>query len=566
MKLQTRFVASISLGIVAVLLISELVRQHYESVQLADLEKTNPERMESAMRASLAPIAQSVASSLEDAMAEGNMDLFAKIVSRQGTVEGVQEVALYGANGKASYASSSAAFGEPLDSDVLTRVKTTGKQHDRRAGQDFEIYRPFIAGEACLGCHADWTKGTVGGVLGVRISNQSFLRAQDGWISAVKSIRDSNVILGTLVSLALVAALVLMVRTLVRRLIIRPLGIVTRSIERISRGDLTRTKDDGLHNRDDELGILAKAVQAMVKRLHDILANIASGVQTIGSASTALSAVATQTATGVSRMGIKSEAATQSAQGSQAHAQSVATAIADAAENLSSAAKATGDMGSAIVSALQQSAQAKETTEQATAKAGSISASIASLDEAAKAIGQVTETITGISAQTNLLALNATIEAARAGTLGKGFAVVATEIKELAAQTARATQDVKVRIASVQSSTAKALVDLQAITTVIRDVGHTVADAASSMSEHADVSKNVVEQLEQAANRVGHASQDVSSSVAASTSIATDIGEVNVAAGEIRRGGEQVQEKAKELLNLAHNLTGLVEQFKLSEV
>jgi methyl-accepting chemotaxis protein len=565
MKLQTRFVASISVGIVAVLLISEIVRQYYESVQLANLEKSNPERMEAAMHASLAPIAESVASSLGDAMAEGNMDLFGKILSRQGSVEGVLEVALYGAGGKAVYASSSSAIGKHMDPGLLALIKIRRERQDRRVGQVFEIYQPFIAGEACLGCHGDWNKGDVGGVLGVRISNQSFLRAQEGWISAVKSIRESNFAMGALVSLALVAALVIIIRALVRRLIIRPLGMATRFVERISQGDLTRTMDHGLRDRNDELGVLAKAMEAMAKRLREILASILSGVQTIGSASAALSAVASQTATGVARMGAKSETATRAAQGSQAHVQSVATAITDAAENLSSAAKATDDMGASIVAALQQSAQAKETTEQATSKASNISASIASLDEAAKAIDQVTEAITGISAQTNLLALNATIEAARAGALGKGFAVVATEIKELAAQTARATQDVKEKIASVQSSTATALVDLQTITTVIQEVGHTVSETAAAMTEHADVSKRVVDQLEQTAKRVSHASHDVASSATASASIATDIGEVNVAAGEIRRGGEQVQEKAKELLNLARDLTGLVEQFKLSE-
>jgi hypothetical protein len=97
---------------------------------------------------------------------------------------------------------------------------------------------------------------------------------------------------------------------------------------------------------------------------------------------------------------------------------------------------------------------------------------------------------------------------------------------------------VKEKIASVQSSTATALEDLQTITTVIQEVGHTVAETAAAMTEHADVSKRVVDQLEQTAKRVSHASRDVASSANASASIATDIGEVNVAAGEIRRGGE----------------------------
>jgi hypothetical protein len=151
MKLQTRFVASISVGIVAVLLVSECVRQYFESSQLANLEKSSPERMEVAMRANLAPIAQSVAGSLKDAMAEGNMDLLSKILSRQSSVEGVLEVAVYGTAGKATYASSTSVVGKRMDPDVLGLIKANRKRHDRRMGEVFEIYEPFIAEESFLG-------------------------------------------------------------------------------------------------------------------------------------------------------------------------------------------------------------------------------------------------------------------------------------------------------------------------------------------------------------------------------------------------------------------------------
>jgi methyl-accepting chemotaxis protein len=562
-KLQSRFVASISVGIVAVLLVSEFVRQAFESAQLVNLEKSSPERMEAAMRANLAPIAQAVQGALEDAMAEGNMDLLSKILSRQSKVDGVLETTIYGVGGKASYSSSQSGVGKSLDEDLLARVIETGKPTNRRAGPVFEVYQPFVVTESCTSCHGDWKVGKVGGVLGIHISNQSFVRAQSDWISAVQGLRHDNLVVGALISLALVATLVIVVRTLVGRLMIRPLAAATRFVERISRGDLTEEIDPALCGRHDEFGFLATAMAAMAGHLRQLLGKILSTVQTIHDASTGLSATATQTAAGVERMGTKSSAATEAAQGSQTHVQSLAVAMKDAAQNLCSATKATDDMGASIVSTLQQSEQAKQTANQATAKASSISASIASLNEAAKAIGQVTETITGISAQTNLLALNATIEAARAGALGRGFGVVATEIKDLAEQTARATQDVKDRIASVQTSTATALVDLRSITSVIQEVGDTVSVTVAAMSEHAEISKGVVRQLEETSARVTQASQDVTSSVEASGTIATEIGEVNVAARELRRGGEQVQERAQELLALARGLTGVFEQFKL---
>jgi methyl-accepting chemotaxis protein len=563
MKLQKRFVLSISVGIVGVLLVSETVRHSWESSQMADFEKSSPERMEVAIRNNLAPIAQAVQFAVQDAMADGNMELLGKILVRQGAVEGVLEAAIYDLGGKVTHASSNTVVGRHMDTDVLAKIKSTGKRFDRRMGDIFEIYQPFIADETCLPCHADWKQGQVGGVLGVHVSNHSFLRAQTDWLAMVKSLRESNVAVGAVVSLGLVATLVLIVNALVGRLMIRPLAAATRFVERISRGDLTQDIDEAMARRSDEFGSLAAAMAAMTSSLRELLGSILSGVRTIGATSNALSAVAAQTASGVEHMGNKSNAAVRAAQGSLSDVQHVATAITEASETIASAARSTDHMRSSIVTALRESEQAKQTTSQATAKAASISASIGNLDQAAQAIGQVTETINGISAQTNLLALNATIEAARAGALGKGFAVVATEIKDLAEQTARATQDVKQKIADVQTSTATALVELNAITEVISDVGTTVSATASAMTEHAEVSQRVVEQLGDTATRVTNAKQDVSSSAEASSTIAAEIGEVNKAAGEIRQGGEQVQEKARDLQQLARNLTALAEQFKL---
>ena len=120
------------------------------------------------------------------------------------------------------------------------------------------------------------------------------------------------------------------------------------------------------------------------------------------------------------------------------------------------------------------------------------------LGKAAQEIGQVTETITNISAQTNLLALNATIEAARAGTAGKGFAVVANEIKELARQTAEATEDIKARIAGIQNSTGTAITDIGQITAVIKEVGGIVSSIAAAIEEQATVTKDVAGNIAQA--------------------------------------------------------------------
>ena len=140
---------------------------------------------------------------------------------------------------------------------------------------------------------------------------------------------------------------------------------------------------------------------------------------------------------------------------------------------------------------------------------------------------------------------------------------MAGEIKELAQQTAAATQDVKDKIASVQSSTNAAISDLEGIALVIHEVGGTMADTAAAMNRQADLTTGVAEQLAQAAAGFTEANRGVAHSADTSRSIAADIAGVNVAVGEIRLGGEQVETNARDLLQLAGELTRMVEQFKL---
>jgi methyl-accepting chemotaxis protein len=565
MRLERRIVLSISLGIVTVLGLSEVVRQTYDAQRLADFQERNPERVEAAMHATLAPIAESVQSAIEDVMAEGSMELLDRMLVRQQRVTSILDVSLFNAMGKATHGSRADLVGRRLEASIVDGIRHRGRRVERVSGDAFEVYQPFVATEACTRCHADWTKGEVGGVLGLRISKASFLETQKDLLHSTQDLKQSGIVLGTSVSAGLLMVLVLLVQALVRKQIIRPLGVATAFVETISRGDLTKDVDASLLRRADEYGALARAMAAMAERLRTMLRNLASGAQTIGIAAAGLSDIAKQTATGVERVSSKTEAAALAAADASSYAMAIASSIDAAEQGLSAASTATETMSVRVAEVVAHSERAKQTTEHATSKAVSISSSMVSLDEATQSIGHVTETITRISAQTNLLALNATIEAARAGALGKGFAVVAAEIKELAQQTANATQEVKDKIASVQSSTATAMADLDGISAVIQEVGGTVSETAQAMTNQAETSQQVVSQLGQATSGVSDANRSAGSAAEASLAIANDIVEVNDCIGEIRRGGEQVQESAAKLLGLADNLTKVVEEFKLPD-
>jgi methyl-accepting chemotaxis protein len=303
--------------------------------------------------------------------------------------------------------------------------------------------------------------------------------------------------------------------------------------------------------RQDELGELAAASKTMTVNLRTLIGKIAGGVQTLAASATELSAVSKQTAEGTSSMSDKANGVAVAAEEASANTLSIAAGMEESSSSLSSVASATEEMSATVGDIAANTSRARAISEQATGQAQTITDQMQKLGQAAQEIGHVTETITNISAQTNLLALNATIEAARAGTAGKGFAVVANEIKELARQTAEATEDIKARIAGIQNTTGTAISDIGQITTVIKDVGTIVSSIAAAIEEQATVTKDVAGNIAQASDGVRQANERVSHTAEVSKSIAQDIAGVNTAVVDIRQGGQHVEASAVELSKLA---------------
>ena len=342
-----------------------------------------------------------------------------------------------------------------------------------------------------------------------------------------------------------------------------PLGQAVFLLDLVSKGDIS--KDIHAENavRKDEIGDLARALHTTIESLRKLVGEMSHGIQTVASSATQLSAASSQTATSVKAMSEKSSTVAAAAEESCATTTAVSSSMERASANLTSVAGATEEMSSTVAEIASNSEKARVISEKAMAQAQTISAIMAELGRAAQEIGKVTETITDISAQTNLLALNATIEAARAGTAGKGFAVVANEIKELAKQTSEATEDIKAKIAGVQNSTTGAVQSIETITSVIKEIGNTVASTAAAIEEQATVTKNVAGEIAQATSLVREVNEQVAQTATVSRSIASDIATVNSNTADIRNGGEQVQSSAGELSRLSEQLKVLVAQFSM---
>jgi methyl-accepting chemotaxis protein len=366
-------------------------------------------------------------------------------------------------------------------------------------------------------------------------------------------------ILGSLVAVvvALVGGLLL------TRSIAKPLAVAVTHLDQIARGDVSGDIAAEYLERRDEIGLLAKGMQAMSQSLRQVLKEITNGIQVLSSSSAELSANSAQMMQGSQQASGKAHAVAAAAEQMTANVVSVASGMEETTTNLTSVASATEQMTATIGEIAGNSEKARRITEEATRQAISISEQMNQLGAAAQEIGKVTETITEISSQTNLLALNATIEAARAGSAGKGFAVVANEIKELAQQTAAATEDIKSRIAGVQSSTAGGISEIGKVTQVIHEVSDIVSSIAAAIEEQSTVTKDIARNIAEASTGVRDANARVSETSQATAEITKEIVTVDQAAGQMTEGSEQVKQSATELSKVAEHLQTTVQRFRV---
>ncbi|MBL8642663.1 MAG: methyl-accepting chemotaxis protein, partial [Rhodospirillaceae bacterium] len=225
----------------------------------------------------------------------------------------------------------------------------------------------------------------------------------------------------------------------------------------------------------------------------------------------------------------------------------VAAASEQASTNVQTVAAATEELSSSIQEISRQVAESTRVVSQAVQEATKTKDLVRGLDEAAGRIGRVVALITDIAEQTNLLALNATIEAARAGEAGKGFAVVASEVKNLATQTAKATEEIGGQIEGIQNATKSSVDAIERIFDTIEKVNGISTTIASAVEEQGAATKEIARNVEQAAS--------------GTKEVSTNIVGVTQAAGETGQVSTQVLEAAKELARQSTTLRTEVDTF-----
>lgn len=350
---------------------------------------------------------------------------------------------------------------------------------------------------------------------------------------------------------------------LMARDVVRPIAAVITHLGQVARGDVSEDMPAHLLARSDEAGDLANATQQVITNLRPMIRDVAEGVESLSASSGQLTSVSTNMSTGSHQTSERAQAVASSAEEMSATMATLTSSMENASENLTAVAAATEEMTATISEIAANSEKARHITGEATRQAEEVSQLMNQLGQAAQSIGKVTETISNISSQTNLLALNATIEAARAGAAGKGFAVVANEIKDLAQQTAAATEDIKGKISGIQYSTSHTVEDIGKISNTIREVSAIVSSIATAIEEQAAVTRDIAGNIARASMGVRGATGQVANSSEVSTQIASDIETVTHKASDAANGSALVRAGAEDLSRLAEQLRRTVAQFRI---
>ncbi len=332
------------------------------------------------------------------------------------------------------------------------------------------------------------------------------------------------------------------------------------AVQRLAAGDLTARV--GL-KRSDELGTLAAATDACIESLRKLVGDLNRSAAALQQSARTLGETATSQAAAAEETTVQAGAVASAGEQLSANARSMSASAAQITQSTTTVASAMEEMSSSIQEVARNCAQESEIARQADTQTRQTRDLMAKLDDSARQIGKVVELINRIAEQTNLLALNATIEAASAGEAGRGFAVVANEVKELARQSASATEDIRRQIALIQDNTGSSIKSLDQVAQVIAQVSHISSSIAAAVEEQSATTSEIVGTIHQVASASSSLSSNVQQTADGAAEVARNISGVSQAASDGAQGAAHVNSSASELNRLSAELGSLVARFNL---
>ena len=428
-----------------------------------------------------------------------------------------------------------------------------------------EIVRVGIAdtmvAQGCVNCHNsradtpkdDWKLGETRGVLEIST-------AIDAQLARGAAINQNLII-----ALVILGIIMTLVTVITAKRIATPVQKITDVVGHLADGE-TDVDVPGV-NRKDEVGAIAKAVEVFrldiieKNRLEqeqaattektetekrELLKNMAQEFQaSVGGVVGAVSAASTE-------LQSSAESMTTTAGHTSEQSNNVASAAERASTNVETVSSAAEELSSSISEIRSQVTKSSDIAQSAVDAVKTTNEKVKGLADAAEKIGEVVELITDIADQTNLLALNATIEAARAGEAGKGFAVVASEVKNLANQTARATEEIGGQIAGIQNATRESATSIESIGEIVTSISEIASAINISVEQQGSATLEIARNTEAAAN----GTREVTSNI---TQVTEAAGETGESANEVLKASAELSQQAEKLRsevdNFVHSLS-----------